>query len=44
MVKRIYIYEGRRIEIEFYFTDTCKIMAGGNLYSKDIKKEGKSSS
>lgn len=44
MVKRIYIYEGRRIEIEFYFTDTCKTMAGGNLYSKGIKKEGKSSS
>lgn len=44
MVKRIYIYEGRRIEIEFYFTDTCKIMARGNLYSKDIKKEGKSPS
>ena len=28
LVKRIYVYEGRRIKIEYYFMDQYRVMPG----------------
>ncbi|MCI8276275.1 MAG: recombinase family protein [Lachnospiraceae bacterium] len=38
MVKRIYVFEGKRIEIEFYYADSYRIMLEANRKLKDKKK------
>lgn len=35
LVKRIYVYEGRRIEIEYYFMDQYEVMQGINVRNPD---------
>ena len=35
LVKRIYVYEGRRIEIEYYFMDQYRVMLGADRNRTD---------
>ena len=35
LVKRVYVYEGRRIEIEYYFMDQYRVMLGADIDRAD---------